>query len=80
MSMMSHFWLALERISSREHARAWWGPSSLGIGLRVNFEQVGGLCLIPRTCVPLRRCSLGLGYDLGLSLYCLEAHLAQPMA
>ena len=47
---------------------------------RVNSGQVRGLCLNPRTYVPLRRWDLGLGYDLGLSVYCLEAPLPQSMA
>ena len=49
-------------------------------GSRVNCGRVRGLCLTPRTCVPLRRWDLGLEYGLGLSVYCPEAPLPQSIA
>ena len=49
-------------------------------GSRVNFGQVRGLCLNPRTCAPLRRWDPGVGYGWGLSVYCPEVPLPQSMA
>ena len=36
-----------------------------------------GLCLSPRPHQPLRGSDLGLGYELGLSVYCPVMHLPQ---
>ena len=49
-------------------------------GFRVNSGLVRGLCLNPRTCVPLTRWDLGSGYGLGLSVYCAELPLPQATA
>ena len=49
-------------------------------GSRVNSGQVRGLCLSPRTRMPLGRWDIGSGYGLGMSVYCLEVPLPQSMA
>ena len=49
-------------------------------GSRVQFGQVGELCLRPRTYMPLRMCDLGMAYGWGLSVYCPEVPLPQALA
>ena len=49
-------------------------------GSRVQLGQVRGLCLNPRTCMPLRRWDLGVGYGWTLSLHYPEAPLPQSTA
>ena len=46
----------------------------------VIFGQICGLCLSPHMWLSLGRCDLGVGYGLGLSVYCLEALLPQSVA
>ena len=63
------------------NTRLWLGKKPLpwqDLGLQ--FGQVRGLCLSPRTCMPLRKWDLGMGYGWELSPYCPEASLPQSMA
>ena len=63
----------------------WNGGSDLRAGVEIYYRRhlqgldwAGhGLCLSPRPCQPLRGSDLGLGYALGLSVYCLVMPLPQ---
>ena len=47
---------------------------------RVKSGQVCGLCLNPRTCMPVRSWDLGMGYGWELDVYCPETPLSQSIA
>ena len=49
-------------------------------GSRVISQQVRGVSLNARTCMPLRTRDLGLGYGRGQSVYSPEAPLPESMA
>ena len=49
-------------------------------GYGVNSRWVRGLCLNPRTCVPLSSWDQGLGYVLELRFHCPKASLPHSMA
>ena len=69
--------LALEGLGFQELACGWAGHPPLSAGFE-GPDCVGhGLCLSPRPCQPLKGSDLGLGYELGLSVYCPVMPLPQ---
>ena len=69
--------MALERLGSEELAC----DSAVHPPLLAGFQGLDraghGLCLSPRPCQPLRGTDLGLGHELGSSVYCPVIHLPQ---
>ena len=58
--------------------RLWLGATPpLLAGFQGPDSAGHGLCLSPRPHQPLRGSDLGLGYELGLSVYCRVMHLPQ---
>ena len=49
-------------------------------GSRVKSQQVGGLFLYSRTCVPQGKLDVGMEYDMGLSVEYPEAPLPESLA
>ena len=69
--------LALEFLGSQELACGWAVHPPLLAGFQ-GPDWVGhGLFLSPGPCQPLRGTDLGLGYELGLSVYCPVMPLPQ---
>ena len=59
-------------------ARLWLGGTRPPWpGSRVQVQQCRGLCLSPRPCQPLGRLDLGLGYGLGVIVFCSVVPLTQ---
>ena len=75
--MRGHCWLALEFLGSQELACGWAGQPPLLAGFQGPDLAGHGLCLSPRPCQLLRGSDLGLGYELGLSVYCSVMPLPQ---
>ena len=75
--MRSYCPLALEPLGSQELACGWAGRSPLWAGFQGPDWAGHGLCLSPRPCQPLGGSGLGLGYELGLSVYCSVMLLLQ---
>ena len=71
----THLPTYLNPIGFREIARGWLGRPSLSRVLGSGLGRSMGLCFSPRTCMPLRRWDLGMGYGWKLSVYFLEARL-----
>ena len=75
--MASHCRLALVSLGLQELACGWARHPPYWQGIRVRTEQGMGFCLRPRPHQPLRASDLGLGYELGLSVYCPVMPLPQ---
>ena len=76
-SIGSHCSLALEFLGSEEHACGWAGHPPPSAGFQGPDWAGHWLCLSPRPCWPLRGSDLGLGSELGLSVYCPAMLLPQ---
>ena len=68
--MGSNCRLALELLGSQELACGWAGHTPLLAGFQGPDLAGHWLCLSSRPRQPLRGSDLGLGYELGLSVYC----------
>ena len=60
----------MELLGSQELACGWAIHTPLLAGFQGPDWAGHGLCLSPRPCQLLRGSDLGLGYELGLSVYC----------
>ena len=64
-------------LGSQELACGWAGHPPLWARVQGPDWAGHGLFLSPRPCQPLRGLDLGLGYELGLSVYCPVMPLPQ---
>ena len=75
--MGGHHWFVLELLGSQELACGWAVHPPLWAGFQGPDWAGHWVCLSPRPCQPLIGSGLGLGYELGLSVYCPVMPLPQ---